>query len=107
MSRTYRRRRERHEYRWVLRDFFFDPVHGSVVRVSLDRHSPTGRRAIARFHTDAEFTMRSGAPAWYRRIFDHRLRTLNDRELRRWLADPQYDPLQQVRHRHSANGAWW
>lgn len=55
----------------------------------------------------AQSTMRSGAPHWYRRIYDHRLRTLNCREFRRWLDDPGYDPVFQVRHRHSANWSCW
>ena len=105
MSRTYRRRGERHEYRWVLRETVFDGCR--FTHIPLDRHSPEGRRAIARFHSDAEFTMRSGAPHWYRRIYDHGLRTMNDRELRRWFADPGYDAVQQVRHRHAANWSWW
>ena len=105
MSRTYRRRGARHEYRWVLREAAF--VSGRFFEIRIDRHSSPGRRAIARFHSDAEFTMRSAAPRWYRRVFDHRLRTLNDRELRRWMADPGYDPVQQVRHRHRANWSWW
>lgn len=29
------------------------------------------------------------------------------RELLRWLADPDYDPVMQSRHRHSAKWAWW
>lgn len=107
MSRTYRRRGERHEYRWVLRDWAFDVESGHLTHFLIDRYSPTGRRAIARFHSDAEFTLRSAAPAWYRRVFDHRLRTVNDRELRCWLADPGYVPVQEVRHRHSANWSWW
>jgi len=51
--------------------------------------------------------MRRSAPRWYRREFDHRLRTMNDRQLRRWLADPGYDPVMQIRHRHDANWSWW
>jgi hypothetical protein len=51
--------------------------------------------------------MRSSAPHWYRRAFDLRLRTLNDRQLRRWLDDPGYDPVMQIRHRHDANWSWW
>jgi hypothetical protein len=105
MSRTFRRRDARYEYRWVLREAVF--ACGRSVELRIDRHSPQGRRAIARFHSDAEFTMRSAAPRWYRRVFDHRLRTLNDRELRRWLNDPAYYPVQQVRHRHRANWSWW
>lgn len=105
MSRTYRRRGARYEYHWVLREVAF--VSGRFLEIRIDRRSLQGRRAIARFHSDAELTMRSAAPRWYRRVFDHRLRTLNDRELRRWIADPGYDPVQQVRHRHRANWSWW
>jgi len=105
MSRTYRRRRHRYDYRWVLRDWNADAPFGA--RVLLDRHSRDGRRAIARFHSDAETTMRSGAPRWYRRAFDHRLRTRNDGQLRRWLMDADYDPVFEIRHRHCADWAWW
>ncbi len=73
----------------------------------IDRHSPEGRRAIARFHSDADITMRGGAPHWFCRIFKRRQRNVDTRELRRWLADPDYDPLMQSRHRHSAKWAWW
>jgi len=105
MSRTYRRRGQRHEYRWVLRDWKW--WNSTLVPFLIDARSKEGRRAIARFHSDAEFTIRSGAPRRYRRIFDHRLRTLNNRELRRWLDDPGYDPVFQIRHLHSANWSWW
>jgi hypothetical protein len=103
MSRTYRRRGERYEYRWVLRDRSNDtPAHAL-----LDSDSKEGRRAIARFHSDAEVTMRSGPPHWFRRIFKRRQRNAGTRELLRWLADPGYDPVMQSRHRHSAKWAWW
>jgi hypothetical protein len=104
MSRTYRRRRHRHEYGWVLRDWRTAPF---VAPAQLDRHSREGRRAIARFHSDAEITLRSTAPRWYRKVYDQRLRTFNDKQLRRWLVDPGYDPVLQVRHRHTANWSWW
>ena len=105
MSRTYRRRGQSHEYYWVLRDWDATVPFGP--RVLFDRHSRGGRLAIARFHSDAEETTRSAAPHWYRRSFDHRLRTANDREYRRWLTDPDYDPVMQARHLHCANWSWW
>jgi hypothetical protein len=43
----------------------------------------------------------------YRKVFDRRLRTSNDKQLRRWFADPGYDPLTQASHLHSANWSWW
>ncbi len=105
MSRTYRRRGQRHDYDWVLRDSGW--VDGVLVSFLIDARSKEGRRAIARFHSDACWTLRSTAPRWYRRIFDHRLLTLNARQLRRCLDDPGYDPVFEVRHRHCANWAWW
>jgi len=105
MSRTYRRRSERHEYRWVLSDFVFES--GCLTRVPIDRDSSEGRRAIARFHSDAEVTMKSGVPRWFRRIFKRRQRNANTRELLRWLAGSGHDPVMSIRHRSSAKWAWW
>jgi hypothetical protein len=105
MSRTYRRRGDRYEYRWVLHEWVFES--GRSTPVVLDRHSPGGRRAIARFHSDAESTMKGGVPRWFRRIFKKRLRNANTRQLLRWLADQRYDPVMSVRHRNSAKWAWW
>ena len=59
MSRTYRRRRYRYEYSWVLRDWIIVPF---VAPVQIDPRSREGRRAIARFHSDREITVRSAAP---------------------------------------------
>ena len=105
MSRTYRRRGESHEYRWVLGDskwngafFVFSPI---------DPRSKEGRRSLARFHSDVCFTLRSRPSRWYRRVHDHRLRTRNERQLRRWLDDAGYDPVFQARHLHCANYRWW
>lgn len=104
MSRTYRRRRHRYEYRWVLRDWADAPFFSPLL---IDPRSNEGRRALARFHSDNEITLRSTAPRWYRKTFDRRLRTFNDKQLRRWLANPEYDPVMQARHRHCANWSWW
>ena len=103
MSRTYRRCGQRHEYYWVL----FDRRPGAPLGAKLDPRSREARRAIARFHSDKEVTLGGAAPRWYRRVFDRRLQTHNDKRLRRWLVDPGYDPVMQVRHRHTANWSWW
>jgi hypothetical protein len=60
MSRTYRRRGQRHDYDWVLRDFCW--VNGVLVPFWIDPRSKEGRRAIARFHSDACWTLKSTAP---------------------------------------------
>ena len=104
MSRTYRRRGARHEYDWLLRDYRW--INGALAPFCIEARSREGRRAIARFHSDAFWTLRSTAPRWYRRIFDHHLRTEAVRQLRRWLVNPGYDPVFNVRHRHSANWSW-
>lgn len=105
MSRTYRRRRHRYEYCWVLRDW--NTASLFCTPAILDRRSKEGRLAIARFHSDSETTMRGSAPRWYRKFFDRRLRHFNDRQLRRWLDDPAYDPVMQPWHLHGANWSWW
>ena len=43
----------------------------------------------------------------YRKVSDHRIRTLNDRALRRWICDPGFDPVFQDWHKHEANWSWW
>ena len=105
MSRTYRRRGEWHEYRWVLREWIVESGH--IEAVMLDRRSREGRGAIARFHSDAQVTMLGSAPRWFRRIFKRRQRNANTRQLLRWFADPGYGPVMNVRHRGSAKWAWW
>jgi hypothetical protein len=67
MSRTYRRRGERHDYDRVLRDYRW--VDGALVPFLIDPRSQEGRR-----------------------VFDHRLRTFNAKQLGRWLNDPGYAP---------------
>jgi hypothetical protein len=105
MSRTCRRRRERYEYRWVLSDFVFES--DCLTRIPIDRDSPEGRRAIARFHSDAQATMKGGVPRWFRRIFKRSQRNANTRELLHWFADSGHDPVMNARHRGSAKWAWW
>ena len=105
MSRTFRRKRERHEYYWVLNDWDFSLSFGH--RVLLDLHSKPGRKAIARFHSDKAVTMGSSAPRWYRKISDHQIRTGNDRMFRRWLNNPEFEPIFRVWHKHEANWRWW
>ena len=104
MSRTYRRRNRTDEYRWVLREWTFGPVAGFRL---IDRHTAEGRRAIARFHSDSTITMSSAAPHWYRRVFNKKLRTFDEREVRRWITNLDYEPLTRGRHRHDANWSYW
>ena len=105
MARTFRRKQERHEYRWVLRDWRIDFPRG--IWVDIDPRSKAGRKAIARFHSDKVATMNVAAPRWYRKVSDHAIRTANDRMLRRWLASPGFDPVFQDWHKHDANWSWW
>jgi len=104
MSRTYRRRGARHEYRRVLRDSIFES--DCLRHFLLDARSPEGRRAIARFHSDASYP-KSGVPYWFRRILKRRQRMSDTRELLHWLDDPGYDAVMNARHRNSAQWAWW
>ena len=104
MSRTFRRKNQQHEYRWVLKDW--DAFCKGIQTVRYSKKSLAGRKAIAVFHSDAQVTMASSAPRWYRRAHDHRRRTENNRVMRLWLAGLA-DPFFEVRHRQDANWSWW
>jgi hypothetical protein len=105
MSRTFRRKRERHEYYWVLHDWDLNLPFGH--RVFLDPRSKAGRKAIARFHSDKAAIVGRTAPRWYRKASDHQIRTSNDRMYRRWLNNPEFEPIFQVWHKHEASWSWW
>lgn len=104
MSRTFRRKNQKHEYSWVLKDW--SGLSKGKAIVCHNPKSPAGRKAIAVFHSDAQVTMISSAPRWYRKTHDHRRRTKNNRAMRRWLAGLA-DPIFDVRHRHDAHWSWW
>ena len=94
MSRTFRRKNQQHEYSWVLKDW--DTFFNGRQTVHHSPKSPAGRKAIAVFHSDALVTMASSAPRWYRKEYDHRRRTKNNRVMRLWLAGLA-DPFFEVR----------
>jgi len=105
MSRTFRRKNQQHEYRWVLKDW--DLFFCGGLCILHDRNSSAGRKAIAIFHSDKEVTMGSAAPRWYRRTFERRRRTRNERMMRQWLCNHGFDPVFEVNHKHDANWSWW
>jgi hypothetical protein len=105
MSRTFRRKNQQREYVWVLRDWKLFWRIG--IDIQHDPRSRAGRKAIAIFHSDKQVTMGDSAPRWYRKAFDHRRRTRNKREMKRWLDGKDIDPIFEARHRHEANWSWW
>lgn len=104
MSRTFRRKNQQHEYAWVLNERRLFAYGGPIIRH--DPKSPAGRKAIAQFHSDAQVTISCSAPRWYRRAFERKRRTRNNRVMRLWLMGLA-DPIFEARHRHDANWSWW
>ncbi|MEN9931246.1 MAG: hypothetical protein RL604_1493 [Pseudomonadota bacterium] len=105
MSRSFRRKNASYEYYWVLRDHSFDM---SRHRVTLyEQTSEKGRRAIRKFHSDSQQMMFSGSPAWFRKIFKKKRESYNLRQMHLWLKNPTYEPVLNIRHKHSAIYAWW
>lgn len=80
MSRTVRRKNERWDYGWVLRDW--------DGRGAVDRHSWEGRRRIARYHSDAGTggLYMDSAPRWYRRAQNKKVWRAEERAVRRWMS---------------------
>jgi len=83
MSRTFRRKRERHEYYWVLHDWESRLPYGHWVQLDPNRMQAVKQSPV--FIPTRQVTMGGSAPRWYRKVSDHRIRTSNDRMLRRWL----------------------
>lgn len=105
MSRSFRRKNATYEYYWVLRNDIFDVPQHRVTLHGLT--SKKGRKAIRKFHSDAQQTMFSGAPAWFRKIFKKKHESFNLRQMHQWLKNPEYEPVLNIRHKHSAIYAWW
>ena len=88
MSRTYRRRNARYNLGWVLhkvsRRFNFPQ------RQRLDPKSPAGKKALARYYSDAGFGGYDHAtpPHWYRRYLNHCADRREEQDLHRWRRDP-------------------
>jgi hypothetical protein len=91
------RRGQRHNYDWVLLGYRW--IGDVLVPFLIDARSKKGRRAIARFHADAFWTLRSTAPRWYRRVFDHRLRSANNSTLQAIDATARPHPSTPVNER--------
>jgi hypothetical protein len=101
MSRTFRRKNQHHDYEWILIDW---KLRISGVRSPLnDPRSILGRKAIAHCHSDSQITMSSSAPRRCCKAYDNRLSTRNDRQMRKWLAEPAFDSIFKASHRHDAN----
>lgn len=108
MSRTFRRKHARHEYDVVLNTFPVvragDLLNGST---RIDPKSPAGRRALAYYHSDRYVWHGASAPRIFRKSFQRKMDTYNERMMRRWMVNHEYDPVFYVQHRHRANYAWW
>ncbi len=105
MARTYRRRHCRHEYVWLLVDWQWE--RNVLIRRHIDPHSAVGRLLLARYHSDAQAGCSKGPPRWYCRVDSRRIKHGNERLLRRWLRNPDVEPVFQDTHYHNARWSWW
>lgn len=104
MSRSFRRKNATYEYYWVLRNDRIDMSRHQITL--LDQDSKEGRRAIRRFHSDSQQTMFSGSPAWLRKIFKKKNNSHNLRQMHQWIKNSDYEPVLNIKHKHSATYAW-
>lgn len=57
------------------------------------------------FHTD-HCPRRESPPRGFVRLYKRRMNHHNDRMLRRWLQDPAFDPVFDIKTYHRAQWAW-
>jgi hypothetical protein len=88
MSRTTRRLNARYNLHWVLRDTPW--IDGQWQRFVLDPNSRAGKKALARYFSDAGLgdTAHATAPRWYRRSLNHSADRREEQELHRWRNNP-------------------
>jgi hypothetical protein len=93
MARTLRRKSVPMSLVWTLRNW---QIEGGIYRrVTLDPKSPEGKKALAKFYSDHGFGNYRYAcpPRRYRRELTGRDRRLEQADLRKWMADRDYDTL--------------
>ena len=105
MSRTYRRCNTRYNMDWVLRDT--TRTNGFIQRFTLDPKSREGKKALARYYSDAGFGdyRHATAPHCYRRYLNHRADRREEMELHRWRKDPDREVV--LPRRVSDAGWYW
>ena len=109
MSRTYRRKNQNHDYRWVLRHYVHSAEPQSrfiLIAVDIPASSAQGRKRLAKFHSDHAFVF-GQAPRHFRKSFKRSQRMGHRLDIARWLKDPEYPVQCDPRTRHSATWAWW
>jgi hypothetical protein len=109
MSRTYRRKNQRHDYRWVLLDYA-RPIESQarfkLIEIRYAANSTAGRKRIAEYHSDHAFVL-GQAPWHFRKSFKRSQRMEHQREIGRWVKNPEHPVQCDPRTRHSATWAWW
>ena len=108
MAHTFRRRRVPHWQSFVLSDYvaYTTPSGGRCLQhVSIDRHSPEGRRLLARFHSDRPFM--PGPTRAFLRPYHHSERQGCRQAIRRWLEREDHDFLAPAPHRHGGTWDWF
>lgn len=119
MSRTYRRAGARYEYAWVLREMIRPSLWAGMLAEGAqigseyvedigvcrfhDPDSPEGKRRLAKFHSDAQRTMRQ-VPAAFRRSLDRSRRKRDQRICRMWARSP--DDCGPILDRHLRDALW-
>ena len=104
MARTFRRKRECHEYYWVLHDWESFPTGSGCSSTCNPRPGA---------QSDRPFPFRQGGHhgRFGAALVPQGVRppdsTGNDRMLRRWLVNPEFDPMFRAWHKHDASWSWW
>jgi|GEM_PF-893341 len=99
MSRTIRRKHADFNYYWTLRDYVYDEEAGHWKRQSIDRHSPEGKKLLAKYHSDHGFGDYAHAcpPRWYRRLRNKTSTMREKQHVAKWMKNPDYEVPKFVR----------
>ena len=104
MSRTYRRRHTTQNGKWTDFEYYTSELvfpFGNIwyfsasVSKPFEKGSPEYKKGKARFHSDMGTTsFKEPGPHWFRNLYSDRpLRRHNKNELRKYILDPDYEPI--------------
>lgn len=100
MARTFRRRNETQEYRWVLREYDYVICEDENFtwkewrRWQIDPKSEQGEKILAKFHADWHRSWREPGPAWFRRMMTEKPNRRKAKvELNKYLLNEDYEVI--------------
>lgn len=93
MSKTYRRKQDNGDYRWLLVDYTYNRAY-ILEKIHIEKTSEEGKKRLINYHSDAYKPFKEPGPHAYRNLYTERpQRRESKREIRKFMLDEEYEVL--------------